>query len=382
MNLREYRIHVEDAALDDLKARLLNTRWPEQIEGAGWGYGADLGYVRELCRYWRQDYDWRRVEARLNALPQYTCRVDGVDIRFWHLRSGREDAIPLLLLHGWPGSAYEFFDMIEPLARPEDPGAPAFDAIAPCLPGFGFSGKPSEPGWGCLRMAQALDGLMRELGYGRYAVQGGDWGAMIAARMGDVCADRLIGIHINFPNIPIPVPDEEYAALSEGDRRALVSQAAFDAREGAYHLIQETKPDALTLAQTDSPAGLCAWIVEKFRTWSDCGGDLESVYTKDRLLTNIMFYWAPASVASAARLYYESYHDPAAHWGAPDPHIKAPTAVAFFPRDPFNRPEGWVRRHFNVVRWREMPAGGHFAAMEKPALLLGDIREAFGGMLV
>lgn len=375
--MRQYKISVADSVLEDLDYRLKTTIWPEQIEGSEWEYGANIKYVKELCDYWQRQYDWRKFEKQLNKYPQFVCTIDGVDIRFWHVKSEQNNAIPLLLLHGWPGSAYEFFDLIEPLSNP-DCDSPAFDVVVPCLPGFGFSGKPKEAGWGVARVADAFHELMKnQLGYEKYAVQGGDWGAMIASKMGSIYANSLICIHINFPNIPIPVPQDEFDSLPDADKEMIITQSKFDMAEGAYHLVQETKPDSLTISQSNSPAGIAAWIVEKFRTWSDCDGDIEKVYSKDKLLTNIMFYWAGSSISSAARIYYESYQNPELHWGAPNPQITAKTAVAFFPKDLFNRPKGWVEKHYNLVRWTNMPSGGHFAALEKPELLIKDIRETF-----
>lgn len=380
MSVKEYKISVPDSVIEDLHRRLSDIRWPSAIPGAGWRYGIDYDYLKEFCAYWRDEYDWRACERALNEYPSFIANIDGVDIRFWHVKGKGEAPFPLLLIHGWPGSSYEFFETIGPLTDPVSYGGKSedsFDVVVPDLPGFGFSGHPTEPGWGVDRMARALDKLMtEELGYAYYGSQGGDWGSMISSRIGTLFADHVKGIHLNFALLPIPMLDE----LSPEDMEACKKHADFDALEGAYHLIQETKCDAVTMAQSDSPAGLAAWIIEKFRIWSDCGGDLESVYTKDRLLTNLMFYWAPNSTASAARIYFESWHDPELNWGAPDPQIKAPTAVAHFPGDPFNRPKGWAERHYNLVRWTEMPRGGHFAAMEEPDLLVRDIREYYSGM--
>ena len=378
MSVQSFQIHTEDEVLEDLRRRLENTRWPSRIAGAGWTYGADYDYLRRLCDYWRTGYDWRKWEETLNAWPQYTAEADGISLHLWHIRAkGRENAFPVLLLHGWPGSAFEFFEVIDRLTDPAAHGGKAEDAldlVLPDLPGYGWSGKPAEPGWGADRVARAMNVLMTEvLGYSRYGVQGGDWGGMIAARMGTVFQDTVAAIHLNFTILPIPMIDE----LSEADMEVCRRHQEFDFWEGAYHLVQETKCDAVSLAQTDSPAGLAAWIVEKFRVWSDCGGDLDSKYTMDQLLTNLMFYWVPNSVASAARLYYESFHDPERNWGAPDPHIAVPTAVARFPKDPFHRPRAWMEKHFNLVRWTEMPRGGHFAALEEPELLSGDMLEFF-----
>lgn len=367
-------IHVDDEVLVDLRERLARTRWPEQIPGAGWDYGSNLGFVRELCDWWRDEYDWRVWEELLNQWPTYVAEVDGVEIAFWHVRGTGENPLPLLLMHGWPGSRVEFLELIGPLSDPASHGGDpvdSFDLVIPDLPGFGFSGKPRERDWGVARMAEAFDTLMTcELGYERYAVQGGDWGGMIAARMGALFPERVIAVHTNYAFVPGPMNDE----LPPEDMEACAAQEAMDFDEGAYHHIQETRSDSLTVAQADSPAGFAAWVIEKFRSWSDCDGDVESVFSKDLLCTNLMFYWAPASIASAARIYWETAHDPFRHWGWPNPQILAPTAIVSFPKDPFQRPRSWCERHFNLKRWTRMPRGGHFPAMEQPQLLLGDVR--------
>jgi len=364
---REYRIAVPDAVLEDMRGRIAATRWPDPLEGVGWDYGADIAYIRELCQYWETDYDWRAHEAALNGYDQFVCEVDGVDLHFWHVRSEAARPFPLMLLHGWPGSIYEFFELLHPLTDPAGGGADAFDVIVPALPGFGFGGRPRTPGWNLERIAAALDTLMTdELGYRRYGVQGGDWGGALAAQLGSAHAEHVAGIHVNFA-VASP-PDD----LTKDDAAALERFRAWRRRETGYSLVQGTKPDALTLAQSDSPAGLAAWIVEKFRTWSDCGGDLERVFSKDTLLTNVMFYWAPNSAASAARIYAEARRAP-----APQARIDVPTAVAAFPREPWSTPRTWVERLYNVTRWTNMPRGGHFAALEQPQLLVEDMRAFF-----
>jgi len=371
--VRPYRIDVPDAILGDLRDRLARTRWPEAIPGAGWDYGADVGAVRDLCAYWRDDYDWRRHEARLNGPPQFLCEVDGVDLHFWHVRGAGPDPLPLLLVHGWPGSIYEFFELIGPLSDPAAHGgdpADAFDVVVAALPGFGFGGKPRERGWGISRIAAAFDTLMSSaLGYDRYGVQGGDWGSMVAAKLGAAYPERVAGIHVNMLVAPAPArPGPEDAEALERDR-------VWRAREAAYSRVQRTKPDSLTVAQSDSPAGLAAWMVEKFRTWSDCDGDVERVFSRDTLLTNLMFYWAPNSVASAARIYYENGEDRAGVVARG--RVGVPVGYAEFPHEIYRPPRAWVEPHYAIARWTEMPRGGHFAALEAPGLLLDDIRAFF-----
>lgn len=358
---RPYAIQVPDAVLDDLRERLGRTRWPVPIPGTGTTLGADVAELQELCAYWRDGYDWRAAEAHLNALPGFLCEVDGIDLHFWHVRGTGPSRTPLLLVHGWPGSIAEFRELVEPLA------ADGHDVVVPALPGFGFGGAPRERGWGITRIAAAFDTLMtRELGLPRYVVQGGDWGGIIAAKLGATSPASVAGIHVNF--VTTPLPDDP----APEDAEAIAAIRRWRALESAYQRQQATQPDALTVAQTDSPAGLAAWIVEKFRRWSDSGGDVVGRFGRDTLLTNLMFYWAPSSVASAARIYFESAQDPAGRDARP--YVGVPVAYAEFPHEIVRPPRRWVERHYNVVRWTAMPRGGHFAALEEPALLLDDIR--------
>ena len=373
MGPRPFEIDVPDAVLDDLAERLDRTRWPPAIEGSGWDLGVDLGYLRELCAYWRDGYDWRREEARLNGLPGFLCEVDGVDLHFWHVRGTGPSPLPLLLAHGWPGSIVEFRDLVGPLTDPAAHGgdpADAFDVVVPALPGFGFGGAPREPGWGVSRIAAAFDALMhRELGYERYAVQGGDWGGIIAARLGASFPERVAGIHVNFVVAPAP------GAPGPEDAEAVARLRHWRRFEAAYQQVQATKPDTLTVAQSDSPAGLAAWIVEKFRRWSDCGDDVERAFDRDTLLTNLMLYWAPNATASAARIYLESARDP--EGVARRPPVGVPVGYAAFPHEILRPPRHWVEPHYAIARWTDMPRGGHFAALEQPELLLDDVRAFF-----
>lgn len=373
---RSFQIAVPDAVLDDLRDRLVRTRWPDALPDTGWEYGADLAYVQELCAYWRDGYDWRRHEADLNRYPQFLCEVDGVDLHFYHVRGNGPRPFPLLLIHGWPGSVYEFHHLIGPLTDPAAYGgdpADAFDVVVPALPGYGFSGKPRERGWGPKRTGRAFDQLMSaELGYARYGLQGGDWGGIVSARMAAAYPEHVAAAHLNFA---LTTPPKDAESTEEG-RAALARAALFRARETAYSQLQGTKPMSLAMAQADSPAGIAAWITEKFRTWSDCDGDIESVYTKDQLLTNIMFYWAPNSIASAARFYYEAQADMGEVIGG---RIEVPVAVADFPKEIYRNPRSWVEQRMNVVRWTEFPKGGHFAALEQPEALLADVREFYRG---
>lgn len=369
---RPFQINVSQATIDDLHRRLDATRWAEPIPGTGWDYGADVAFVREFCEYWRHGYDWRLQEARLNSIPQFVAHIDGVDVHFWHVKGKGPSPFPLLLMHGWPGSMLEFINLVEPLTDPAASGgeaADSFDIVVPSLPGFGFGGKPAEPGWSVSRIAKAMDTLMHdELGYDRYGVQGGDWGGIISAKMASEFEGRVASAHLNFV---IAQPPEN---PTDEDKAVAAARATFQAQETGYSAVQGTKPMSLAIAQSDSPAGLAAWILEKFRTWSDCSGDLESVYSRDDLITNLMFYWAPNSVASAARIYYESSRDRSSFAYA---RPSTPVGVAVFPKEPWRVPRHWAEARFNIQRWTEMPRGGHFAAMEQPALLLEDIRAFF-----
>jgi microsomal epoxide hydrolase len=376
MSLRSYRIDVPDAVLNDLRRRLEAARFPEPLPGGPWESGADVAYVRELCGYWRDHYDWRRHEVELNRYPQFLCDVQGVDVHFWHIRGKGASPIPLMLIHGWPGSIYEFHHLIGPLTDPGAHGgdaADAFDVVIPALPGYGFSGKPREVGWDPPRIAEAFDRLMVEaLGYPRYGAQGGDWGGIVSAALGSFHAEHVIGLHLNMA-IAAPPPGEEQ---SEEAKAFSAAFAAWQAAEGGYSHIQGTKPMSLAVAQSDSPAGLAAWIVEKFRSWSDSGGDIERAFTKDWLLTNLMFYWAPNSVASAANLYREGL-GPGPLPGYMFAPARVPTAIAAFPREIIAAPRRWLEARFDLRRYTGMPRGGHFAAVEAPDLLLEDVRAFF-----
>ena len=372
---RPFMIDVPQAVLDDLRHRLAATRWPEPIPGAGWDYGTNIAFIRDLCDYWRDGYDWRDHERKLNRYPGFMAEVDGVDIHFWHVKGRGRHPFPLMLIHGWPGSIFEFYPLLDRLTDPASHGGTAddaFDVVVPALPGFGWSGKPRERGWGITRIARAFDTLMTsELGYPRYGVQGGDWGGIISAKMGSMHAAHLAGVHLNFVTDRIPAPE---STSDTAEQAAIEARNAFQARETGYSNVQATKPDSLTVAQTDSPAGLAAWVIEKFRTWSDCGGDVLTAFSKDDLLTNLMFYWAPSSIASAARIYYEATRDPSAF---SYPRVEVPTGVAVFPAEPWRVPRRWADPRFNITRWTELEEGGHFAALEQPALLSEEIRAFF-----
>ncbi|HXH21630.1 MAG TPA: epoxide hydrolase [Dehalococcoidia bacterium] len=378
MAVTPFRIEVPDAVLDDLRERLQRTRWPDQIPGSAWDYGTDRDYLRELVSYWIDGFDWRAQEAKLNQLPQYLAEVDGVRIHFVHARGNGPRPMPLLLTHGWPGSFYEMHKVIGPLSDPAAHGAnpdDAFDVVVPSLPGYGFSGPTTERGFGPARMAQLLLRLMTgELGYARFAAQGGDWGSIITTTMARLFPESLAGIHLNMLSGRLAPADPE----SEEEKLLAERAARFAQEETGYQRIQGTKPQTLAYALNDSPAGLAAWIVEKWRAWSDCGGDVERRFTKDEILTNITIYWVTGTINSSMRLYYEAAHAASGAGPAvPTGRVEVPTAVADFPAEIYRASRRQAEAAFNLQRWTPMPRGGHFAAMEEPGLLVEDIREFF-----
>ena len=364
-----FEIHVDDAVLDDLRDRLTRTRLPDQIAGTGWEYGTPLDYLGELVAYWRDEYDWRTHEAKLNELEHFRTGIDGQSIHFIHARSPHPDATPLLLTHGWPGSIVEFLAVIPMLTHPEahgGDGGDAFHVVAPSLPGYGFSEATRTSGWDPSRVARAFVALMDRLGYERYVAQGGDWGAQISTRIGAIDPEHCAALHLN---MPIGARPEEPVELSDDEQAGLAALAEFQREESGYALEQSTKPQTLGVALNDSPAGLLAWIVEKFRTWSDCNGHPENVFTRDQLLTNVTTYWVTQTITSSARLYWEHMHARE----RPE-YVGVPTGVARYPKEILRYPRSWVERRYHVTYWADMPRGGHFAAMEQPALFAADLR--------
>jgi epoxide hydrolase len=373
--IEPFAVHVEEAVLDDLRRRLAQTRFPDQIPGTGWDYGAELAYVKDLVGYWRNGFDWRAQEKAINAFDHFRTEIDGQQIHFLHARSKHKSALPLLIIHGWPGSFVEFLKVIGPLVAPEAHGsraADAFHVVCPSLPGYGFSEVTRTRQWDVQRMAEAFDELMGRLGYQRYGAQGGDWGALIATELGIHFAGHLCGLHLNMP-LALPQPDE--SGLTEQERADLAAMRAWDADETGYQKIQGTKPQTLGFGLNDSPAGLAAWIVEKFRTWSDCQGNPEKAFTRDELLTNITLYWVTQTITSSARLYFEVMKG--GRVGFVTNKVEVPTGVARFPKEMMRFPRKWVENHYNVTHWTDMPRGGHFAAMEQPELFVDDVRKFF-----
>jgi pimeloyl-ACP methyl ester carboxylesterase len=373
--IEKFTVRVEEAVLDDLKERLARTRWPDQMDGVGWDYGSELGAVRELCEYWRDKFDWRRVEAELNRYEQGTTQVDGQKLHFLHARSKHANAFPLVITHGWPGSILEFTKILGPLTDPTAHGGSerdAFHVVCPSIPGYGFSGPTNDRGWDVQRVAEAEIELMKRLGYAKYGAQGGDWGAMISTQIARMDPAHCAGLHLNMA-IAFPAPDAP--PLTELEQKWVADFAAFQAGETGYQQIQGTKPQTLGYGLTDSPAGLCAWIVEKFRTWSDCGGNLESVYTKDELLANVTLYWVTKTINSSMRLYYETMKS--GRIGVLQGKIEVPTALAVFPKEIYKPPRAWAEKVYAVKQFSVFEKGGHFAAMEQPAALVADVRKFF-----
>ena len=376
-NVRPFKIEVPEAVLDDLRQRLDRTRFPDEVPDTGWEYGTNLAYMKELVGYWRTHYDWRKHEAQLNRFDHFKAEVSGLELHFIHAKGSGPKPRPLLLSHGWPGTIYEFMEIIPMLTDPAAHGGDAsqsFDVIAPSLPGYGFSGHPQVRATNVQVIAEMFHELMTSvLGYQRYCAQGGDWGSAITSRLGEVHGDSLYGIHVNL--LFVGGRTKREGELSNEEKVFLADLDHFRREETGYQQIQGTKPQTLAYGLNDSPAGLAAWIVEKFRTWSDCGGNLERRFSKDQLLTNVMIYWLTQTINSSTRLYYESRHHP---WRpATDRRIETPTAAALFPGEILKPPRNWAETAFNLQRWTVMPRGGHFAAMEEPKLLADDIRAFF-----
>jgi len=367
-------IAVPETLLNDLRQRLALTRWPDEITGSGWHYGANLAYVKELVHYWQHQYDWRAQEHLLNGFPQYRVQLEDIALHYIHQPGVGPAPMPLLLSHGWPGSIYEFVHIIGPLTDPARYGGDprdAFTVVAPSLPGYGFSHVPNQRRLSIEEIAALFQRLMTEvLGVAHFGAQGGDWGAFITGRLGYAYPHNLIGIHLNM--VPVAPHPSERAALSAAEEAFITASEAWRAAETGYQWIQGTKPQTLAYALNDSPAGLAAWITEKFYSWTDSHGDIESRVSKDALLTNIMLYWVTQTINSSFWLYYQLRHHP---WRlGRGERITVPTAVAVFPGEIIRPPREWAARVCNLQRWTPMAAGGHFAALEEPQALVEDIR--------
>lgn len=380
--MQPFRIDIPQADLDDLRRRLADTRWPDEVPDSGWERGVPLGYLKELADYWQNDYDWRAAEAKLNSFPQFITEIDGANVHFIHVKSPEPNALPLLLTHGWPGSVVEFLDLIGPLTDPRAHGgdpADAFHVVIPSIPGYGFSRPLPEAGWDVPRIANAWAELMRRLGYERYAAQGGDAGSPISLALATIHPQHVVGVHVNML-MTFPSGDPaEFATLTEVDQQRLGLLMRFDQDLSGYMKIQQTRPQTLAYGLTDSPVGQLAWIVEKFREWTDSEKVPEDAVDRDTLLTIVSIYWLTATAGSSAQFYYEGAEAVrAAVSGAKPPPVTVPVGVAVFPHDIFQPIRSFADRDIpTITHWTEFDKGGHFAALEQPELLTGDIRTFF-----
>ena len=378
--LAPFALDVAEAELRDLRERLRRTRWPEAETVDDWSQGVPLDYLRALCGYWAEGYDWRATERRLNAVPQFRTAIDGLGIHFLHARSPHPDALPLVITHGWPGSVIEFLKVIDPLTDPTTHGGDADDAfhvVCPSLPGYGFSDKPDRPGWGIDRIAGAWAQLMARLGYERYGTQGGDWGTSISATLAQRDPDHIVGIHLTPPLAP---PDPAtFDNLTERERAALESLEHAAEWDSGYSRVHATRPQTIGYGLADSPAALCAWIIEKFWAWTDCDGHPENALTRDELLDNLMLYWLPRTGASSARLYWESIRQ-VDEWisGSVTEAIDVPVGCSIFAKEIQRPSRRWAEKRFTDIRhWNELDRGGHFAAFEQPELFVREVRDVF-----
>jgi pimeloyl-ACP methyl ester carboxylesterase len=377
-DIRPFRIEIPQADLDDLHDRLARIRWPDELPGVSWDYGIPLGYLKELAEYWRVEYDWRAHEARLNQFPQFMTTIEGADAHFLHLRSPEPRALPLILTHGWPGSVVEFMKIIGPLANPSAHGgdpADAFHVVCPSMPGYGLSGPTRDRGWDVRRVAKVFAELMGRLGYERYGAHGSDWGSRVTRELSLLDAEHVFGIHlIMMLSSILPQDPAELKALSGEEKRRVQRQEHFRTDQMGYGMIQSTRPQTLAYALTDSPVGQLAWIVEKFKEFTDSKNLPEDAVDRDQMLTNVMLYWLTRTAGSSGRLYFETART--GGWGKPEPST-VPTGVAVFPQDISIAIRRFAERDNNIVHWSEFDRGGHFPAMEEPDLLIGDLRTFF-----
>ena len=383
MATRPFKIQITQETLEDLQRRLANTRWAGEMHGADWAYGTNLDYLKTLAEYWQNGFDWRRQEEVLNRFAHFRTEIDGLGLHFIHQRGQGENPLPIILTHGYPDSFWRFSKIIPMLTDPAafggDP-ADAFDVVVPSLPGYGFSDKPSKAGT-LFRIADLWATLMTQrLGYQRFGAHGGDWGSTVTEHLARSYSDLVVGIHLT--DVPFAHLFEKSKDLSASERKFIADSEKWQQKDGAYAMIQSTSPQSLAYGLNDSPVGLAAWIVEKFRSWSDCNGDLETRFTKDELLTNLMIYWATETINSSFWLYYDAANAGAMTWMGEmikkwTGSSRVPAGFASFPRDLLPPPREWAERFFNIQRWTEMPRGGHWAAMEEPELLVEDLRAFF-----
>jgi len=378
MGIERFSIPYSKSAVEDLRVRLERTRWPDEIPGSGWKHGASLGYMKEICRYWKDHFDWKAQVEKLSALHHYRFTGQGIGIHFIHERGKGSSPIPLIITHGWPGSFLEMLKIIPMLTDPGSQGGDSgdsFDVVVPSLPGFGFSDRPTQSGMNTFRIAELWAGLMKELGYDRFGAQGGDFGASVSTILGLRHADHMIGVHLNY------IPGSYMPYLEPGTKPTQIEQAFLDeadhwyAESGAYAHLQRTTPQTAAYGLNDSPAALAAWIVEKFRDWADCDGDVERRFSRDELLTNATLYWMTETIHSSCRLYYETRKAPI-HFQRGE-SVRVPCGIAYFPKEAPFPPRSWIERGYNIQHWTDMPHGGHFAAAEEPELLAKDIQHFF-----
>ncbi|TDJ25839.1 MAG: epoxide hydrolase [Gammaproteobacteria bacterium] len=371
--IEPFSISATTEQLDDLKRRLNNARWPDKETPDDWTQGIPLAYTQEICRYWANEYDWPAREALLNAFAQFRTDVDGLGIHFVHVQSPEPGALPLIMTHGWPGSIVEFQKVIGPLTDPKAHGgdpADAFHLVCPSLPGFGFSDKPTEPGWGVEKIGAAWTRLMAILGYDRYVAQGGDWGSMVTTHVGLQDPEHCAAIHLN---MAIVTPDPETMSdLTEKEQSALEGMQFYQDWDSGYSKEQSTRPQTVGYALADSATGQAAWIIEKMYAWTDCDGHPENVLTKDEMLDNVMMYWLPETAASSARLYWESFNS-----GNLD-EVAVPTGISVYPKEIFRTSRRWAeKRYTNIIHYNELDKGGHFAAFEQPESFVNEVRTCF-----
>ncbi len=380
---KSFKINIKQSILDDLKSRIANTRWTDEIENSKWEYGTSKTYLEELCKYWENSFDWKKQEEYLNSFPHFKTTIDGVGLHYIHQKGESKNSIPLLLTHGYPDSFVRFLKII-PLLTKEDENGFSFDVVIPSIPGYGFSDIPTEPGMNKKRIAELFSKLITEdLGYNKFVAHGGDWGAGISEQIALYHSESLLGIHLT--DIPFEHGMNEPKDATSSEKKYFEATKKWQMTEGAYSIIQSTKPQTLAYGLNDSPVGLAAWIIEKFKSWSDNDGDIETCFTKDELLTNLTIYWATETINSAMRLYNEAMqammdamYNPLVKLNPFDKtgdKSEVPAAFAIFPKDISTPPKDLADRFFNVQQWTEMSAGGHFAAMEQPELLAEDIRK-------
>lgn len=366
-----FELHIAQSELDGLRARLERVRWPDEQPVQDWSQGIPLSYVQELCAYWVDGYDWRRCEEKLNAANQFRTEIDGLDVHFLHARSQHEDALPIILTHGWPGSVREFLDLVEPLTNPPDP-ADAFHVVCPSLPGFGLSGVPRTTGWGVKRIADAWSELMRRLGYTRYGAHGGDWGSVVSGRLAAIAPDRVVGVHLPIPFVDLGAEPDPPESMNDFEKQGAAVGADYAVSGTGYFVEQMTKPQTLGYGLADSPVGQLAWIVEKFHGWTDCDGHPENAVSRDVLLDNVMLYWLSNTGTSAARIYWESLAD------LPQDKITVPSGCSIFPKEMIRVPRARAENRLTDIRyWNELSAGGHFASLEQPEIFVDELRKFF-----